>query len=65
MLAKKVPLHNLIQLTPRAYKTDVKYYKADIPAVSTWRPKGSAAVHQESPAQSPPVESEGMRGILP
>lgn len=61
----EVPLHNLIQLTPRAYKTDVKYYKADIPAVSTWRPKGSAAVHQESPAQSPPVESEGMSGILP
>lgn len=61
----EVPLHTLMKLTPRAYKTDVEFVKADIPAVSTWRAKGSAAVHQESPAQSPPVEADAYHGILP
>ncbi|KAE8354113.1 hypothetical protein BDV28DRAFT_156480 [Aspergillus coremiiformis] len=33
----EVPLHTLIKLTPRAYGTDEQRFKADIPAVSTWR----------------------------
>ncbi|CZT04272.1 probable fructose-2,6-bisphosphate 2-phosphatase [Rhynchosporium agropyri] len=42
-----VPLHTLIKLTPRAYGTDRQVYKADIPAVSTWRGKGSVAKHED------------------
>lgn len=42
----EVPLHTLIKLTPRAYGTDELRFKANIPAVSTWRGKGSAARHQ-------------------
>ncbi|KAF7189782.1 Fructose-2,6-bisphosphatase [Pseudocercospora fuligena] len=45
----EVPLHTLIQLTPRAYKTEEQRFFADIPAVSTWRGKGSAAAHQDHP----------------
>ena len=41
----EVPLHTLMKLTPRAYGTDEVRFKADIPAVSTWRGKGTAAVH--------------------
>ncbi|KAF1991408.1 fructose-2,6-bisphosphatase-like protein [Aulographum hederae CBS 113979] len=43
----EVPLHTLIKLTPRAYSTQEERLKADIPAVSTFRAKGSQAVHQE------------------
>ncbi|KAL2014462.1 hypothetical protein VTN00DRAFT_1987 [Thermoascus crustaceus] len=45
----EVPLHTLIKLTPRAYGTDEQRFKADIPAVSTWRGKGTSAHHQEVP----------------
>lgn len=45
----EVPLHTLMKLTPRAYGTDEQRFKADIPAVSTWRGKGSAAVHSDVP----------------
>ncbi|KAK7948487.1 6-phosphofructo-2-kinase [Apiospora aurea] len=41
-----VPLHTLIKLTPRAYGTDEERFSADIPAVSTWRGKGSTAKHE-------------------
>lgn len=41
----EVPLHTLIKLTPRAYGTEEQRFKADIPAVSTWREKGSSAKH--------------------
>jgi len=44
----EVPLHTLMKMTPGAYGTDVKKFKADIPAVSTWRPKGSTAKHHDS-----------------
>ncbi|RAK89866.1 HbrB-domain-containing protein [Aspergillus costaricaensis CBS 115574] len=40
----EVPLHTLIKLTPRAYGTDEQRFKADIPAVSTWRAKGTGSV---------------------
>lgn len=33
----EVPLHCLIKLTPRAYKTEEERYYADVPAVSTLR----------------------------
>ena len=47
----EVPLHTLIKLTPKAYSTQEERLKADIPAVSTWRGKGSKAEHQ--PAHRP------------
>ena len=42
----EVPLHTLIKLTPKAYGTEEQRYKANIPAVSTFRSKGSTAKHQ-------------------
>ncbi|KAJ2899780.1 hypothetical protein MKZ38_002793 [Zalerion maritima] len=42
-----VPLHTLIKLTPRAYGTDEERFEANIPAVSTWRGKGSTAKHED------------------
>lgn len=42
-----VPLHTLIKLTPRAYGTEEIRYPAHIPAVSTWRGKGSTAKHED------------------
>ncbi|KAL9127443.1 MAG: hypothetical protein Q9217_003680 [Psora testacea] len=42
----EVPLHTLIKLTPRAYATEEERFKANIPAVSTFRQKGSTAKHQ-------------------
>ncbi|KAF2141388.1 uncharacterized protein K452DRAFT_288086 [Aplosporella prunicola CBS 121167] len=44
----EVPLHTLIKLTPKAYATMEERLKADIPAVSTFREKGSRAKHQEA-----------------
>jgi len=35
----KIPLHTVIQLTPRAYACDEKRFKVDIGAVDTHRPK--------------------------
>lgn len=43
-----VPLHTVIKLTPRAYGTEEQRFKANIPAVSTWRSKGSTAKHQDA-----------------
>ena len=42
----EVPLHTLIKLTPKAYRTHEERFSADIPAVSTFRSKGSSAKHQ-------------------
>lgn len=53
----EVPLHTLIKLTPRAYGTEEQRFKADIPAVSTWRGKGTSAVHTDF-APSPVSEPE-------
>ncbi|KAL3457375.1 hypothetical protein BJX64DRAFT_280632 [Aspergillus heterothallicus] len=47
----EVPLHTLIKLTPRAYGTEEQRFKADIPAVSTWRAKGTSAKHQDYPTE--------------
>lgn len=43
----EVPLHTLMKLTPKAYGVEVEKIKANIPAVSTWRPQGSTAQHHE------------------
>jgi 6-phosphofructo-2-kinase / fructose-2,6-biphosphatase 2 len=43
----EVPLHTLLKLTPKAYGTQIDKFKANIPAVSTWRPQGSKAKHHE------------------
>ncbi|KKY20842.1 putative fructose-bisphosphatase [Phaeomoniella chlamydospora] len=51
----EVPLHTLMKLTPRAYGTDEQRFKADIPAVSTWRGKGTAAVHSTVPGTPEPA----------
>jgi Histidine phosphatase superfamily (branch 1) len=48
----EVPLHTLIKLTPRAYKTHEERFAADIPAVSTFREKGSKARHQRGASLS-------------
>jgi 6-phosphofructo-2-kinase/fructose-2,6-biphosphatase 2 len=53
-----VPLHTLIKLTPRAYGTEEERYDAKIPAVSTWRGKGSVAKHED------PLEGTEMLGGL-
>ncbi|MCJ1338636.1 Fructose-2,6-bisphosphatase [Bachmanniomyces sp. S44760] len=42
----EVPLHTLIKLTPRAYSTQEERFKANIPAVSTFRERGTSAKHQ-------------------
>ncbi|KAI9665794.1 MAG: Fructose-2,6-bisphosphatase [Bathelium mastoideum] len=61
----EVPLHTLIKLTPKAYSTVEERLKADIPAVSTFREKGSRArgitVGEGSKPMSPPqlVETPG------
>ncbi|CAI6095389.1 unnamed protein product [Clonostachys chloroleuca] len=47
-----VPLHTLIKLTPRAYGTEEERYEAKIPAVSTWRGKGSTAKHENPTPES-------------
>lgn len=44
----EIPLHTLIKLTPRAYGSLRSVYKADVPAVSTYRAKGQT------------VEGEGL-----
>lgn len=44
----EVPLHTLIKLTPRAHGTAVEKFRADIPAVSTWRARHSQARHADS-----------------
>ena len=62
----EVPLHCLIKLTPRAYKTEEERMFADVPAVSTWREKGSKAIHAETPESSrrgsPMLTAEQMPG---
>jgi len=48
----EVPLHTLIKLTPRAYSTHEERFKANIPAVSTFRQKYSSAKHQDTDSPS-------------
>lgn len=43
-----IPLHTLIKLEPRAYGTKVTRIKANIPAVSTYKEKGTSQVGESS-----------------
>ncbi|KAI9710192.1 MAG: Fructose-2,6-bisphosphatase [Chrysothrix sp. TS-e1954] len=58
----EVPLHTLIKLTPKAYSTQEERFKANIPAVSTFRQKGSSARHQEADSPSIAVKEIGCNG---
>ncbi|ODV87601.1 hypothetical protein CANARDRAFT_6125 [[Candida] arabinofermentans NRRL YB-2248] len=43
-----IPLHTMIRLEPRAYQTIVTRIKADIPAVSTYKEKGTSKLGESS-----------------
>ncbi|KAL7268340.1 Fructose-2,6-bisphosphatase [Rhizina undulata] len=59
----EIPLHTVIKLTPRAYGTQEERFKAEIPAVSTFRAKyTSANMGGESPIH-PPVTGAEANGI--
>ncbi|KAL2811670.1 hypothetical protein BJX63DRAFT_422212 [Aspergillus granulosus] len=60
----EVPLHTLIKLTPRAYGTEEQRFKADIPAVSTWRAKGTSAKHQDYPTELKPRDKSRIESVL-
>lgn len=47
-----IPLHTLIKLEPRAYSTLVTRIKADIPAVSTYKEKGTSQLGESVGSQS-------------
>lgn len=47
-----IPLHTLIKLEPRAYLTMVSKIKADIPAVSTYKEKGTSQLGEFSNGKS-------------
>lgn len=52
----KIPLHTVIQLTPRAYACDEKRFKVDIGAVDTHRPKPKNSAAKAAAAE-PVAES--------
>jgi len=56
-----VPLHTLMKLTPKAYGTHEERFKADIPAVSTWRSKGSTAKHHASISEASGIPTITIR----
>ncbi|CAR29840.1 ZYRO0G18216p [Zygosaccharomyces rouxii] len=43
-----IPLHTLIKLEPKAYGTKVTRIKADVPAVSTYKEKGTSQVGEST-----------------
>lgn len=47
-----IPLHTLIKLEPRAYHTVVSRIKADIPAVSTYKEKGTSQLGEQNNSTS-------------
>ncbi|KAF9139495.1 Fructose-2,6-bisphosphatase [Mortierella sp. GBA39] len=56
----KIPLHTVIQLTPRAYTCEERRFKVDIEAVDTHRPKpkaGSPAVTKAAAPADPEVQA--------
>ncbi|KAG0025306.1 Fructose-2,6-bisphosphatase [Podila clonocystis] len=61
----KIPLHTLIQLTPKAYTCEEKRYKVDIEAVDTHRPKpraGAPKTDAGQPMDHIPTEAEARSG---
>ncbi|KAI8377609.1 6-phosphofructo-2-kinase-domain-containing protein [Radiomyces spectabilis] len=63
----KIPLHTVIELTPKAYGCEEKRYKVDIDAVDTHRPRPSRADSIRKQAAKANVgKSEGLHlGKLP
>ena len=59
----EVPLHTLMKLTPKAYGTKEVKFKADVPAVSTWRPKGSSAKHHDSASEESGIPNQQVPSI--
>ena len=55
-----IPLHTLMKLTPKAYGTVTEKFKANIKAVSTWRPKGSTAKHHDSMVEGESLKLPGL-----
>lgn len=55
----KIPLHTVIQLTPKAYGCDEVRYKLPIEAVDTYRPKG-LATHRSPPSVAQEGTEEGQ-----
>ncbi|CAH02256.1 fructose-2,6-bisphosphatase [Kluyveromyces lactis] len=53
-----IPLHTLIKLEPRAYGTNVTRIKANIPAVSTYKEKGTSQVGESD------LNSGNSRSVL-
>ncbi|WLF78856.1 Fructose-2,6-bisphosphatase [Lodderomyces elongisporus] len=47
-----IPLHTLIKLEPRAYSTLVSRIKADIPAVSTYKEKGTSQLGESKSSEN-------------
>jgi 6-phosphofructo-2-kinase/fructose-2,6-biphosphatase 2 len=47
-----IPLHTLIKLEPRAYSTIVQRIKADIPAVSTYKERGTSQLGERIDSKS-------------
>ncbi|KAG0343697.1 Fructose-2,6-bisphosphatase, partial [Podila humilis] len=61
----KIPLHTLIQLTPKAYTCEEKRFKVDIEAVDTHRPKpraGAPKTEAGQPLDHIPTEAEANTG---
>ncbi|KAE9988421.1 hypothetical protein EG328_011181 [Venturia inaequalis] len=57
----EVPLHTLIKLTPKAYGTEEERFSASIPAVSTFREKGSHSMdYLQSPANTPGANGQDL-----
>lgn len=54
----KIPLHTVIELTPKAYGCDEKRYKVDIDAVDTHRPKPTNKAHH--PKQQDLLKPNGV-----
>ncbi|KAF9585745.1 Fructose-2,6-bisphosphatase, partial [Lunasporangiospora selenospora] len=52
----KIPLHTVIQLTPRAYTCEEKRFKVDIEAVDTHRPKPKLKASSSSANATTPTE---------
>lgn len=48
----KIPLHTLIRLDPKLFRTIVTKIKADIPAVSTYKQKGTAKLGEGDEAKN-------------
>ena len=55
-----IPLHTLMKLTPKAYGTVTDKYKAQVPAVSTWRSKGSTAKQHDSIIEGEALKLPGL-----